>query len=281
MKKRLILTALTLAAVLSLTACSSSKKEEDVTEKAKTAEETKTDRETLFQVSLLQGLTFGDYYGSITAAELKQNGDTGLGTFDGLDGEMIVLDGVVYKAKSDGSVEAVSDDETIPFSNVTFFDEDETEDIESVADIDELKGLLNEKIEQKMPNGFCVIRIDGTFKEMNVRSEYEQKEPYKPLAKVLETDQTFFDYTDVEGTVVGLYCPPYMDKLNATGWHLHFISKDKEKGGHILGLNIDKAKLALDYTEGFAMKLPDNAVFNGFDLTVDQSEDIKEVETGE
>lgn len=281
MKKRLILTALTLAAVLSLTACSSSKKEEDVTEKAKTAEETKTDRETLFQVSLLQGLTFGDYYGSITAAELKQNGDTGLGTFDGLDGEMIVLDGVVYKAKSDGSVEAVSDDETIPFSNVTFFDEDETEDIESVADIDELKGLLNEKIEQKMPNGFCVIRIDGTFKEMNVRSEYEQKEPYKPLAKVLETDQTFFDYTDVEGTVVGLYCPPYMDKLNATGWHLHFISKDKEKGGHILGLNIDKAKLALDYTEGFAMKLPDNAVFNGFDLTIDQSEDIKEVETGE
>ncbi len=281
MKKRLILTALTLAVVLSLTACSSSKKEEDVTEKAKTAEETKTDRETLFQVSLLQGLTFGDYYGSITAAELKQNGDTGLGTFDGLDGEMIVLDGVVYKAKSDGSVEAVSDDETIPFSNVTFFDEDETEDIESVADIDELKGLLNEKIEQKMPNGFCVIRIDGTFKEMNVRSEYEQKEPYKPLAKVLETDQTFFDYTDVEGTVVGLYCPPYMDKLNATGWHLHFISKDKEKGGHILGLNIDKAKLALDYTEGFAMKLPDNAVFNGFDLTIDQSEDIKEVETGE
>lgn len=81
--------------------------------------------------------------------------------------------------------------------------------------------------------------------------------------------------------MVGLYCPPYMDKLNAAGWHLHFISKDREKGGHVLGLNIDKADLALDYTQGFEMKLPDNEMFDGFDLTIDQSEDIKEVETGE
>ncbi len=61
--------------------------------------------------------------------------------------------------------------------------------------------------------------------------------------------------------------------------HLHFISKDREKGGHILGLSIDKADLALDYTQGFEMKLPDNEMFENFDLTIDQSEDIKEVET--
>ncbi|MCR4785086.1 MAG: acetolactate decarboxylase [Lachnospiraceae bacterium] len=60
-----------------------------------------------------------------------------------------------------------------------------------------------------------------------------------------------------------------------------FISKDREKGGHVLGLNIDKADLALDYTQGFEMKLPDNEMLDGFDLTIDQSEDIKEVETGE
>ena len=34
-------------------------------------------------------------------------------------------------------------------------------------------------------------------------------------------------------------------------------------------------------TQGFEMKLPDNEMFDGFDLTIDQSEDIKEVETGE
>lgn len=240
-----------------------------------------TNREVLYQVSLLQGLTFGDYNGSVTAAELKKNGDTGLGTFDGLDGEMIVLDGVVYKAASDGKVSVVSDDEKIPFSNVTFFDTDEKQKIENVADMAALKSLLDKKVEEKGANSFCVIKIEGTFSAMNVRSEYKQSEPYKPLAKVLETDQTFFDYTDIEGTVVGLYCPPYMNMLNAAGWHLHFISKDKTKGGHVLGLSVSSAELSLDYTDGFNMQLPDNDMFKSFNLTIDQSDDIKKVETGE
>ena len=165
MRKKLALATIMMTTVLVFTACASSGSAVKSIKEA--------DREVLYQVSLLQGLTFGDYHGSITAGELKQNGDTGLGTFDGLDGEMIVLDGVVYKAKSDGSVEVVNDDETIPFSNVTFFDEDETVTLEVVADIDALKALLSEKIESRLPNGFCVIRIDGKFKEMNVRSEYE------------------------------------------------------------------------------------------------------------
>ena len=68
-------------------------------------------RDVMFQVSLLQGLTFGDYHGSITVEDLKEHGDTGLGTFDGLNGEMIVIDGEVYRAAGDGTVEEVSDDE--------------------------------------------------------------------------------------------------------------------------------------------------------------------------
>ena len=78
-------------------------------------------REQINQVSLLQGLTYGDYYGSITVSRLKELGDTGIGTFDALNGELIMLDGTVYRAAYDGTVEAVADEETIPFSNVTFF----------------------------------------------------------------------------------------------------------------------------------------------------------------
>ena len=239
------------------------------------------DRETLYQVALLQSLTFGDYYGSVTAAELKKNGDIGLGTFDALDGEMIVLDGVVYKAKADGSIQVVDDAETIPFSNVTFFDADEKIALKDVAGIASVKKILDERVAANGANHFCVARIDGTFREMNVRSEYSQKEPYQPLAKVLETDQTFFDFKDISGTVVALYCPPYMNSLNAVGWHLHFISSDKTKGGHVLGLSLADAELALDYTDGFKMVLPSDPMFKGFDLTIDQSADIKKVETKE
>ena len=76
-------------------------------------------KDVLYQVSLLQGLTNGDYYGSVPVTELKQHGDTGIGTFNKLNGELIMLDGGVYRAAGDGSVEAVSDEETIPFSIVT------------------------------------------------------------------------------------------------------------------------------------------------------------------
>ena len=282
MKKRSVSVLVCAAAmVFCLSACGS---QTGTGSSAGTGTETETgtvtsDRDTFFQVSLLQGLTFGDYHGSVSVKELKGKGDFGLGTFDGLDGEMIMLDGSVYKAKGDGTVELVDDGETIPFCGITFLDADEAWSVEKVESYDKLLEILNQKVEENGINRFYAASVTGRFSEMNVRSEYAQEEPYEPLAKVLETDQTFFDYTDLEGTIVALYCPPYMSDLNAAGWHLHFISEDKTKGGHVLGLQMEKAEIALDITDSFQMKLPDNEMFSGFDLTIDQSEDIKKVET--
>jgi len=211
--------------------------------------------DTVYQVSLLQNLMLGDYYGLISSGYLKTKGDTGLGTFDGLNGEMIVLDGVVYRAAGDGTVEEAADDELIPFADVTMFDVDEIQEITDIEDLNVLKALLDEKVAELGENRFYMIRIDGVFDEMHVRSEQAQKKPYKPLEEVMETDQTFFDYEDIEGTVVGLYCPDYMDGLNTPGWHMHFISSDRTKGGHVLGLSADNAVISWDYTNGFQIIL--------------------------
>jgi len=268
---------------LSLAACSGQQTDADTASTQETevaAATTDADRETMYQVSLLQGLTFGDYHGSVSAATLKEHGDTGLGTFDRLNGEMIVLDGTVYRAAGDGSVEEVSDDETIPFSNVTFLDEEFTQEIDGAESFVDLIAKLNETVAAKGVNQFYMVRIDGTFSEINVRSELAQTEPYQPLAKVLETDQTFFDYENIDGTLVCLYCPPYMDKLNATGWHLHFLSTDKTKGGHVLGLKLDHGTATWDQTPALEMVLPDDEMFSNFDLTIDQSQDIAKVEKG-
>ena len=235
-------------------------------------------RNVLYQVSLLQGLALGDYCGSVTVAELKQHGDTGIGTFNRLNGELIMLDGVIYRAAGDGSVEVVSDEETIPFSVVTFLDADASKSIRDIPDFDTLGNELDKMVRERGINRFYMIRIDGIFREMNVRSVYAQEPPYKRLAEVLERDQTFFDYEDIEGTMVGLYCPPYMGALNAVGWHLHFISKDKTKGGHVLGVHIGNAILTWDDIDGFQVKLPRSERFSSFDLTVDQSKDIEKIE---
>ncbi len=246
--------------------------------KSRTQDPADQSRDVLYQVSLLQGMTYGDYSGSVSLKELKQHGDTGIGTFDGLNGELIMLDGEVYRAAGDGTVEAVSEDETSPFSVVTYMDADDSKRLMEIPDYTALSGELDRLVEEKGKNRFYMIRIDGLFREMNVRSVPMQMEPYKRLVEVLEQQQTFFDYKNIEGTVVGLYCPPYMSYLNAVGWHMHFISKDRTKGGHVLGVNIADAVLTLDDTDSFQLRLPQNEKFDRFDLTVDQSKDIEKVE---
>ena len=238
------------------------------------------DRETLYQVSLLQGLTLGDYHGSVSVATLKTKGDTGIGTFDRLHGELIMVDGVVYRAAEDGRVSVVPDQETVPFADVTFFEADERRALQSVKDFAALRALLDKRVQELGPNRFYMIRLDGLFSEMHVRSERAQSEPYRPLAAVMDKDQTLFDHKDIRGTVVGLYCPVYMDHLNVPGWHLHFVSKDRTQGGHVLELSVAEAELSWDYTGGFAMLLPENQMFRNFDFIANQAEDIRKVEQG-
>ena len=237
-----------------------------------------TKQKMIYQVSLLQGLTHGDYYGSVTIAELKQHGDIGIGTFNQLNGELIMLDGEVYRAAGNGSVEVVSDTETTPFSVATFMDVDVRKHLKEIPDYTALERKLSQIVSENGSNRFYMIRIDGMFREVNVRSVYAQEEPYKRLVEVLQHDQTFFDYENIEGTMVGLYCPPYMSALNAAGWHLHFISKDKTTGGHVPGLKIADAALTLDSIDAFQVRLPRNEIFAGLDLTVDQSADIEKIE---
>ena len=190
--------------------------------------------------------------------------------------------GVSYDRATDTStISGESGEETVPFANVTFLDADKNFELNSLNNIGDLKTELNKKIKESGDNRFYVVRIDGTFDKIGYRSEYAQKKPYKPLAKVMETDQTFFENKNVKGTVVGLYCPEYMGDLNAVGWHFHFITADKKAGGHVFEVNAKNLTVTMDRTDNFFMILPDNEMFNSFDLTIDQSEDIKKVETGE
>ena len=278
-----------LAMSVLLTACGNSNDKSTGTESANsgstesaTASDSSTGgRDVINQVSLLQGLTFGDYNGSVPVSQLKKLGDIGIGTFDALNGELIMLEGTVYRAASDGTIEVVPDDEKIPFANVTFFDSDEVIKLNNIDNVNTLKAELDKKVNEAGKNRFYMIKAEGTFTKMDVRSELPQKKPYKPLAKVLETDQTFFNYENIKGTVVGLYCPEYMNDLNAVGWHFHFISEDRKAGGHVLDLSATETNVTMDRTDYFSMTLPDNEMFNEFDLTIDQSEDIKKVEKGD
>ncbi len=270
MKKRATV-LLAAAMLLSLSACAQ--------QPAQTPAAPVQDTETVYQVALLQSLTQGYYDGIINVSDLKTHGDIGIGTFEGVNGEMIVLDGKVYQALSDGSVQEAADTETVPFSNVTFFDSDVTVDMTEIENMAAFKSALDKTVSEKGKNMFYMIKVNGTFEKMLVRSELKQEKPYKTLDKALETDQREFNYENIAGTVVGLYCPDYMSGLNAAGWHFHFISDDKTKGGHILELSFKNAKAELDITPSFDLALSDNADFQSMELAKNVDDAIKKVET--
>ena len=262
MKKRLAILLLA-SMVMSFSACNQQNNGagESKSGNNTSSSETAQDRETVYQVALLQSLTQGYYDGIIKVSELKQHGDTGIGTFEGVNGEMIVIDGKVYQALGDGTVKEADENETVPFSNVSFFDSDVSVDLKDIKDMASFKAELDKTVNEKGKNMFYLVKVSGTFEKMFVRSEIKQEKPYKSLDKALETDQREFNYENITGTVVGLYCPDYMGGLNTPGWHFHFISDDRTKGGHMLNLSFASAKAELDITPSFDMTLSDNSDF--------------------
>ena len=246
---------------------------------AKTKEAVKTDA--LYQVSLINALMQGDYDGTVSVGDLLMIGDTGIGTFDRLDGEMIMIDGIVYKAKADGSVEIQPDSEMVPFAAVTFFDNDITQqEIAGLINIDATKGYLDNLVNKETSdyNRFYFVVIEGKFNSVHVRSVPEQTKPYKPLSEIAKT-QTEYIYESLDGTIVALRCPDFVEGINVPGWHLHFISKDKTKGGHMLNSDLLGGKLKMDIISDFNLKLPNTNSFSSLNLVKDLSSDTKKVES--
>lgn len=192
-----------------------------------------------------------------------------------------MLDGHIYRANADCSIEEPPDTETTPFADVTFFESDYEEELKNIDNIEDLKKALDRCVTVLGANIFYMLRITGSFSRVTIRSEHAQEKPYRPLNKAMETDQEFLTLQDVKGTVVGLFCPAYMRGLNVPGWHFHFIDRDRKKGGHMTDIAIKDTIAALDTTDGFKMHLPDTISFQEKPLDTDLSNEIRKVESGE
>ncbi|MDM7954652.1 MAG: acetolactate decarboxylase [Cyanobium sp. CZS 25K] len=101
--------------------CSRSGESPDHVIGAALAEALDVDHHTIYQVSTSSALVKGVYQGCVRVADLLRHGDFGLGTFDGLDGEGILLDGACWQARADGSVHGAPPEALAPFWVVTRF----------------------------------------------------------------------------------------------------------------------------------------------------------------
>ncbi|MEW5800902.1 MAG: acetolactate decarboxylase [bacterium] len=221
-------------------------------------------KDILFQVSTIDALLGGIYDGEVTCEELKKHGDFGIGTFDGLDGEMIEIEGNLYQVRADGVACLAADSTKVPFAAVTFFEPDEAIAIDKPLDYKQLEHYLDTLLPTK--NIFYAIKITGEYDYIKTRSVPRQNKPYPPLVEVVK-DQPTFEFRKVKGTVAGFRCPEYVKGINVPSYHLHFITEDGKAGGHLLACRIKNVRVGIDHTSAFYMALPEGGEFYQAHLT--------------
>ena len=232
----------------------------------------------IFQYSNISALLAGYLDGGMSLQRLSRKGNFGLGTLNGLDGELIAVDGTFYQIKADGKAFILPNDAKTPFAVVTVFAPEQSIKLPEKLNYEELQTFLSNQINKH--NHIQAIRIDGRFSTLKVRSIPQQKPPYRTLAEINKTDMVIFNHTDVEGTLVGFRFPSYLSSLNVSDYHFHFIDKDRKFGGHVLDLTSASGQIGLKSTNRFKMVLPQDDQFNQLDLNKDFSQDLQAVEKG-
>jgi acetolactate decarboxylase len=208
----------------------------------------------LFQASTIGALLDGAFEGDLSFGELGEHGDLGLGTLNHLDGEMIAIDGEFFRADVDGNVTRIGPEERTPFAVVTAFEPS----VEERLDDEELSHEeLLARLDNLVPAGAssCAIRLDGRFDLVRARSVPRQEPPYRPLTEVV-TEQHVFELREVEGTMLGFRFPAYAEGIEVAGYHLHFISADRSRGGHVLDSRSHALRVQLNVSNDLHIQLP-------------------------
>ncbi len=236
---------------------------EKIVETPQTSEPT----DLVYQYSLFTALANSIYDGNLTVADVKENGDLGLGTYNGLDGEMIVCDGKVYQFQANGVVRQPENSELVPFTTLKFFGQDKSLVKNETTTYTEMKTAIVEELPS--PNFIYAFKIKGTFEYLKCGSADKQEKPYVNTLSEAIADRPTFEWENVTGTMVGFWFPEYVGGVNIPGFHLHFISDDEIKAGHVLEFSASKLEIGIDAGSDFRFVLPETDDFKTkiFDLS--------------
>jgi acetolactate decarboxylase len=194
----------------------------------------------------------GYYEENTTLGDLKQHGDFGLGTFNNLDGEMVMLDGVIYQLHADGKTYPVDDRVQTPFACVTFYRPTFVEEIEGDLDFAAFNAVLSRLLPSD--NMFYAIRIDGFFKQVKVWS-VARHENYQPLSED-QQNRPVFEYENITGVLAGFYTPKFIRALNFPGFHLHFLTGGRDCGGHLHECRMGRMQIGIQIIQRLELNLP-------------------------
>ncbi len=229
----------------------------------------------LFQYSIINALQQG-YFSSddFTCKQLKTHGNFGLGTFNELDGEMILKDGIVYQVLSNGKVKKVPDAVKTPLAFATFFKTDTSFTLTGMV----TQQVLYKKLLAVMqPNQSYAVRITGVFDSLKLRSVAKQQRPFTTLGEAVK-NQTLFNYPSLKGTMIGFLSPEFASNFNVAGFHFHFLNDAASKGGHVLNIILKNAKVEIARMKTIEVELPSSKEFNRLNLSGVDKEALRKAE---
>lgn len=231
----------------------------------------------VYQWSTIQALMEGIYEGPTSLGEVKQHGDMGIGTFNQLDGELVMDQGVVYQVLHTGEVRQPPDSLHTPFAVAHHFTPDLQFDVqEPIHSMEALKQWLDARLPSlNSPYG---VRIRGQFAYVKTRSVPAAERPYPPLVEMAKR-QNLFERDNLTGVLVGYRLPNYLGQVNVPGYHLHFLSDDHQFGGHLLELRFQGLTVEVDRLTSLHLELPDNRDFLGADFNRFSAPDLHRVES--
>ena len=230
--------------------------------------------QTLFQVSTSRALAQGIYSEAMSSAQLLQHGGFGLGTFEHLDGEMVVLEGEVYQVGSDGTVKLVASEVGTPYATVLHFEASTDSPLSRVGSYQQLCAVCDGY--RSTQNAFYAFRVDGTFSQVHTRAMRMTQEGVS-LKQAAATEPKF-RFQDVVGTMVGFWTPPFAEAIGIPGYHLHFLSEDRTQGGHVMDCAGNDLRLRVQVVTELHLTLPRTAEFLQADLTADVTKELDAAE---
>jgi acetolactate decarboxylase len=199
---------------------------------------------------------------------ILSHGNFGLGTFNDLDGEMVLLDGVFYQLRSDGSASIASLEMQSPYVCATFFKPTQSFTLSKATSFSAIQDAIDQFVVSK--NLIFAIQISGQFNFVQTRSVPKQ-DSYRPLVDIAH-EQTEFTFTDVSGVMVGFWTPDFLHSVSVPGYHLHFLTQDHQHGGHLLHCEAKDITIEIQAIDQLSLDLPHSYEY----LTADLSQDVKE-----
>lgn len=218
----------------------------------------------VYQYSVLNSLMSGVYDGGGTISGLLEHGDFGIGTVNGLDGELVITGGQAYQVRSDGTVIVLDGGTKVPFAQVCFFDPQKSFMISGPISLEAAKALIDSRLGSK--NVFYAVKMKGVFSYIKARSVPKQSKPYPLFAEAVKK-QSLFEFVTAEGQVIGFRQPDYIKEINTPGYHFHFLDKQKASGGHVLDLHIASAEVTIDAIREYCVEFPEDGGFLKKDLS--------------